>query len=62
MGPWVHGADPLETLNYSENLKKLKEVIYDQEYIKQKIGQYFVNNKHRLTFIMVGSLGCESSR
>ncbi|TPX41162.1 hypothetical protein SeMB42_g05694 [Synchytrium endobioticum] len=47
---WSHGGNAVEALNVNKHITKLKSEIHDL--IPTLIDKYFINNKHRLTFIM----------
>ncbi|KAI8824441.1 peptidase M16C associated-domain-containing protein [Fimicolochytrium jonesii] len=49
---WVHGGDPLEFLQVTEHIARLREEIVKPGFFESRIEKYFLNNKHRLTFVM----------
>jgi len=52
IGNWVHGADPIDTINVNKILNRFKREYTLPGFFEKRIEKYFLNNKHRLTFIM----------
>lgn len=50
---WNHGGDPIESLQFSTHLSKLRENLkQNPKYLQDKMKQYFQDNKHRLLLTM----------
>ena len=55
MSAWMHGADPIEHLQINKHVERLRQELSgdgQKEFFQRKIRQYFMENQHRLTFIM----------
>ncbi|KAJ3152267.1 Mitochondrial presequence protease [Geranomyces variabilis] len=52
MSSWIHGADPLEFLKVAERIERLRGLLATPRYFETMIEKYFLNNKHRLVFVM----------
>ncbi|KAJ3175590.1 Mitochondrial presequence protease [Geranomyces variabilis] len=52
MSSWIHGADPLEFLKVAERIERLRGLLATPRYFESLIEKYFLNNKHRLVFVM----------
>jgi len=51
--PWMHGGDPLEHLAFDEPLQRIKARYAEQAgYFETMIGEYFLDNPHRVTVIL----------
>ncbi|KAJ3275792.1 Mitochondrial presequence protease [Terramyces sp. JEL0728] len=48
-----HNGDPLDALDYEKNLNLLRKRVADPAFIKDRVCHYFLDNPHRLTFIML---------
>ncbi|KAJ3041990.1 Mitochondrial presequence protease [Rhizophlyctis rosea] len=53
MSHWVHGGDPLDALEMSKYIARLRtDLQQDPAYFQKMIHKQFLENKHRLTFVM----------
>ncbi|XP_019848663.1 PREDICTED: presequence protease, mitochondrial-like isoform X1 [Amphimedon queenslandica] len=51
--PWIHGASPTSLLQINQNVENFKDhMANDPNYLKEKIKEYFIDNKHNLTLVM----------
>ncbi|MDX2470282.1 MAG: insulinase family protein, partial [SAR324 cluster bacterium] len=48
-GPWMHGGDPVQALDFDASLQSLKEALQSPNYLTAKMQEYFVDNPHRVT-------------
>ena len=47
---WMHGGNPIDAISFEEGLANVKErYAEDEEYFQRMIGEYFLNNPHRVT-------------
>lgn len=49
---WNHVEDPLTLLSINPILEKFKSDIHDENFLKNKVQEHFLNNQHRLTLTM----------
>jgi presequence protease len=52
VSPWIHTNDPIQVLKVNEKLDLLKNNLKNENYLKDMIKKYFIENKHRITLIM----------
>lgn len=52
MGPWLHGGDPLEVLNFEEHLQRLKEDVAKGGFFEGLIRKWLLDNPHRVTLLL----------
>ncbi|ORX47272.1 hypothetical protein BCR36DRAFT_398494 [Piromyces finnis] len=52
VGNWIHGADPIDTIDVNKILDRFKKEYTQPGFFEKRIEKYFLNNKHRLTFVM----------
>lgn len=52
MSSWMHGGDPFQDLNINENIKTLRSKLKEENFFQNLIKKYFIENNHKLTFIM----------
>jgi len=52
IGNWIHGADPIDTIDVNKILDRFKKEYTQPGFFEKRIEKYFLNNKHRLTFVM----------
>ncbi len=51
--PWMHGGNPVEHLAFDETLQRIKTRYAEQPgYFETMIGEYFLDNPHRVTVFM----------
>ena len=51
-GTWIQEGDPLSCLDFNKDLEKLNKKIKQGGFLEQKIKEYFLDNKHRITFTL----------
>ncbi len=51
-GTWFHGGDVASVLEIDNYLKKIYENIEKERFFERKIKEYFLDNKHRVLFIL----------
>ncbi|ORY02652.1 hypothetical protein K493DRAFT_405243 [Basidiobolus meristosporus CBS 931.73] len=49
---WFHGNNPIDLLELDQNLKRIKEEAPQKGFFESRIEKYFLNNPHKLTFVM----------
>ncbi|KAJ3213672.1 Presequence protease, mitochondrial [Dinochytrium kinnereticum] len=49
---WIHGGSPIEAMEISQNIQKLREALNTPGFFEERIRKYFLENRHRLIFIM----------
>ncbi|KAJ3047852.1 Presequence protease, mitochondrial, partial [Rhizophlyctis rosea] len=52
MSHWVHGGDPLDAMEVARYITRLRTDLQNPTYFQTMIQKQFLNNPHRLTFIM----------
>ncbi|TPX67666.1 hypothetical protein SpCBS45565_g03630 [Spizellomyces sp. 'palustris'] len=52
MSHWVHGGDPLEFLEVGKHIQQLRASLAKPKFFESMIEKYFLNNQHRMIFIM----------
>ncbi len=52
IGPWIHGGDPLEALDFDENLKLLREKLKGGNFFGELIRSHLLENSHRVTLLL----------
>lgn len=51
---WIHGGNPIEALRFEEGLNQLRERWQAEPgYLHEMIGQYFIDNPHRVTITLI---------
>lgn len=51
--PWIHGADPVESLRLNKYINQLKQDLQDDpSFLQKKIHHHIIDNPHRVTLIM----------
>ncbi len=51
-GTWIHEGDPLSSLKFDRDLAKLNLEIERGWFLEKKIRQYFIDNPHRVCFVL----------
>ena len=51
-GTWLHNGDPVNCIEFDEDLKKLKTLVNKGGFLEGKIEEYFINNPHRVLFTL----------
>ena len=60
---WNHDVNPIECLNINKQVEQFKKNLQsDPNYLKKKIKEYFIDNKHRLIIEMSPDLEYESQQ
>lgn len=49
---WFNGVDPIDLLEVNKNIDRLKQELAKGNFFESRIDKYFLNNPHRLTFVM----------
>lgn len=52
LGPWIHGGDPLATLDFEDNLKRLRQELEQGPFFENLIRTVLLNNSHRVTLCL----------
>ncbi|KAJ3410731.1 Presequence protease, mitochondrial [Chytridiales sp. JEL 0842] len=52
MQHWMHGGDPVDAMEVSKYINRLRAELETPGFFESRIEKYFLNNKHKLTFIM----------
>ncbi len=53
LNTWIYDADPLELVTFEAPLQAIKKNASQNGYFEKLIGQYFLNNKHYATVVLV---------
>lgn len=48
----IHSGDPFAALNLESNLQTSRQLVTKSGYLESKIKQYFLDNPHKLEFVM----------
>lgn len=51
-GPWLHGGDPLDVLNFSEQLGRLRKDVEQGGFFEGLIRKWLLDNPHRVTLVL----------
>ncbi|MCK5541223.1 MAG: insulinase family protein [Desulfobacterales bacterium] len=51
-GTWLHNGDPVNCIEFDEDIEKLKSLIDKGGFLEKKIEEYFINNPHRVLFTL----------
>ncbi len=51
-GPWLHGGDPLDVLNFSEQLGRLRKEVEKGGFFEGLIRKWLLANPHRVTLLL----------
>ena len=51
-GPWLHGGDPLDVLNFSDQLERLRKDVAKGNYFEGLIRRWLLDNPHRVTLVL----------
>ena len=52
LGPWIHGGDPLEVLNFDQDLARLRDQLATEPFFENLIRRRLLDNPHRLTLLL----------
>ena len=47
-GAWFHGADPLQTILFDDDLDRLKDELKKGPFLENQIKKYFIDNPHKV--------------
>ncbi|KAJ2793670.1 Mitochondrial presequence protease, partial [Coemansia helicoidea] len=50
---WFHGVDPVEYLQVSANVARLRAAVDGGRFFEGVVGRYFADSKHKLKFVML---------
>ncbi len=51
-GPWLHGGDPLDVLNFSDQLGRLRQDVEQGGFFEGMIRRWLLDNPHRVTLVL----------
>ncbi len=51
-GPWLHGGDPLDVLNFSEQLGRLRKDVEQGGFFEGLLRKWLLDNPHRVTLVL----------
>jgi len=51
-GPWLHGGDPRDTLEFNASLARVKTEIVRGGFFESRVKRYFLENAHRLSLTL----------
>ena len=51
-GPWLHGGDPLDVLNFSEQLGRLRQDVEQGGFFEGLLRKWLLDNPHRVTLVL----------
>ncbi|MBW6510351.1 MAG: insulinase family protein, partial [Desulfuromonadales bacterium] len=51
-GPWLHGGDPLDVLNFSEQLGRLRKEVEQGGFFEGLMRKWLLDNPHRITLVL----------
>jgi hypothetical protein len=53
ISPWIHGSNPMDVLSFGKYLDTVKQHFEeDDDYFERMIGQYLLDNSHRVTVVL----------
>lgn len=52
LGSWIHGGDPLESLNFDQNLQRLAAELDKGPFFENLIREQLLANRHRVTLLL----------
>ncbi|KAI8621873.1 Metalloenzyme, LuxS/M16 peptidase-like protein [Chytriomyces sp. MP71] len=52
---WIHGGEPVDALEVTTFINRLREELKTPNFFESRIEKYFLNNPHQLTFMMTPS-------
>jgi len=61
-GTWMHGGDPLTTIDFDQNLDLLKARIAEGGYLESQINRYLIENPHRVKVSLIPDSELENRR
>ena len=51
-GPWLHGGDPLDVLNFGDQLERLRKDVAKGHYFENLMRKWLLDNPHRITLTL----------
>lgn len=61
-GTWMHGGDPLNSIDFDKTLTQLKKRIAEQGYLESQIRKYLIDNPHRVKVSLIPDTDLENKR
>lgn len=61
-GTWMHGGDPLNSIDFDKVLNQLKDRINEGSFLESQIVKYFIKNPHRVKVELIPDTELESKR
>ena len=61
-GTWMHGGDPLNSIDFDNILRQLKTRIEEENYLESQIKKYLIDNPHRVKVILVPDTELEGKK
>ncbi len=52
LGPWLHGGDPLDVLNFTDQLERLRRDVEQGSFFEGLIRKWLIDNPHRVTLLL----------
>ena len=49
---WIHGGDPMDSLDFDENIRHLSQKIDHGPYLEKQIQKYLIENQHRVRVLL----------
>ncbi|MBU3918069.1 insulinase family protein, partial [bacterium] len=51
-GTWLHGGDPVSTLDFDHTLEQIKQKIVEGPFLENQIKKYLIDNPHRAKIVL----------
>ncbi len=61
-GTWMHGGDPLNSIDFDKILSQLKDRIKEGNYLESQIKKYLIDNPHRVKVQLIPDAELENKR
>ncbi|MFH2128822.1 MAG: insulinase family protein, partial [bacterium] len=61
-GTWMHGGDPLSSIDFDTVLTQLKTRINDGKFLESQIKKYMIDNPHRVKVVLLPDTELEEQR
>ncbi|MCP3874983.1 MAG: peptidase M16 [Desulfobacteraceae bacterium] len=61
-GTLIHDGNPISCINIDEDLSKLKENLKKENFLENKLRQYFLENSHRVLFTLEPDMNLEQTK
>lgn len=52
-GTWVHGGDPLKSIDFDQTLELLREKLAEGRFFEKQIQKYLIDNPHRVKIALI---------